>query len=147
MFWHSDLAEKYNEHPHQADNYPAIIFTKTGDDTYDVTIIDTPGFTVFNDQNDNIETEVEILEEKNGVEGRKKMYYSTRYERNANNRRLAIKYHGCKCMACGFDFEKVYGEIGKGFIEVHHIKPLYSKDEVVEVDPPNRSNLPMSQLP
>ena len=62
MFWHSDLAEKYNEHPHQADNYPAIIFTKTGDDTYDVTIIDTPGSTVFNDQNDNIETEVEILE-------------------------------------------------------------------------------------
>lgn len=135
MFWHSDLAEKYNKHPHQADNYPEIIFTKTGDDTYDVTIIDTPESTVFNDQNDNIETEVEVLDVKNGFEGRKKMYYSTRYERNANNRRLAIKYHGCKCMACGFDFEKVYGGIGKGFIEVHHIKPLYSKDEVVEIDP------------
>lgn len=135
MFWHSDLAEKYNQHPHQADNYPEIIFTKAGEDLYDVTIIDTPGSTVFNDLNDNIETEVEVLDVKNGVEGRKKMYYSTRYERNANNRRLAIKYHGCKCLACGFDFEKVYGEIGKGFIEVHHIKPLFSKDEVVEVDP------------
>jgi 5-methylcytosine-specific restriction protein A len=38
-------------------------------------------------------------------------------------------------MACGFDFEEVYGEIGKNFIEVHHVKPLYSKDEEVEVDP------------
>lgn len=28
------------------------------------------------------------------------------------------------CEACGFDFEKVYGARGKGFIEVHHTKPL-----------------------
>ena len=135
MFWHSDLAEKYNEYPHQQDNYPAIIFTKIEKDKYDVTIIDTPGSTIYNDSNDNIETEVEIIDEKNDVEGKKKVYYSTRYERSSHNRRLAIKYHGCKCMACGFDFEKVYGKIGKGFIEVHHIMPLYSKDEEVAIDP------------
>ena len=27
-------------------------------------------------------------------------------------------------MACGFNFEEYYGEIGKGFIEVHHVVPL-----------------------
>jgi 5-methylcytosine-specific restriction protein A len=135
MFWHSDLAEKYNEHPHQQDNYPAIIFTKIGKDKYDVTIVDTPGSTVYNDSNDNIETEVEIIDAKNDVEGKRKIYYSTRYERSSHNRRLAIKYHGCKCMACGFDFEEVYGKIGKGFIEVHHIMPLYRKDEEVVIDP------------
>ncbi len=135
MFWHSDLSEKYNAHPHQPDNYPAIIFTKVEIDSYDVTIVDTPGSTIYNDSNDNIESEVEVCDGKNDVEGKKKLYYSTRYERSANNRRLAIKYHGCKCMACGFDFEKTYGEIGKNFIEVHHIKPLYSKDQEVEVDP------------
>ena len=135
MFWHSDLAAKYNEHPHQQDNYPAIIFTKIGKDKYDVTIVDTPGSTVYNDSNDNIETEVEIIDVENDVEGKKKMYYSTRYERSTHNRRLAIKYHGCKCMACGFDFEEVYGKIGKGFIEVHHVTPLYRKDEEVVIDP------------
>lgn len=135
MFWHSDLAAKYNEHPHQQDDYPAIIFTKIGMDKYDVTIVDTPGSTINNDSNDNIETEVEIIYSKNDVEGKRKMYYSTRYERSAHNRRLAIKYHGCKCMACGFDFEKVYGKIGKWFIEVHHIMPLYRKDEEVVIDP------------
>ena len=135
MFWHSDLAEKYNEYPHQPDNYPAIIFTKLGAESYEVTIVDTPGSTIYNDSNDNIETEIEVIDYKNAKEGKKKLYYSTRYERNSNNRRLAIKYHGCKCMACGFDFEEVYGEIGKNFIEVHHVKPLYSKDEEVEVDP------------
>ena len=28
------------------------------------------------------------------------------------------------CEACGFDFEQVYGEHGKGFIECHHTKPV-----------------------
>ena len=32
--------------------------------------------------------------------------------------------HIC-CYACGFDFEKFYGDIGKGFIEIHHEKPIY----------------------
>ena len=28
------------------------------------------------------------------------------------------------CQICGFDFEKQYGELGSGFIEAHHIKPV-----------------------
>lgn len=135
MFWHADLADKYNEYPHQPENYPAIIFTKLDVDSFDVTIVDTPGSTIYNDINDNIQSEIDVDDYKNGVEGKKKLYYSTRYERNSNNRRLAIKYHGCKCMACGFDFEVVYGAIGKNFIEVHHIRPLSSWDEAVEVNP------------
>ena len=31
-----------------------------------------------------------------------------------------------KCEACSFDFEEAYGERGKGFIEVHHIKPVHT---------------------
>lgn len=30
------------------------------------------------------------------------------------------------CAVCGFDFEDMYGERGKGFIEVHHTKPIAS---------------------
>ncbi|MBB2671559.1 UNVERIFIED_ORG: putative HNH restriction endonuclease [Rhizobium esperanzae] len=32
------------------------------------------------------------------------------------------------CEACGFDFEKVYGAHGKGFIEAHHINPLNERE-------------------
>jgi 5-methylcytosine-specific restriction protein A len=28
------------------------------------------------------------------------------------------------CDACGFDFARVYGEVGRGFIECHHLTPL-----------------------
>ncbi len=29
-----------------------------------------------------------------------------------------------ECECCGFDFEKTYGDLGKGYIECHHIVPL-----------------------
>jgi len=36
-----------------------------------------------------------------------------------------LKKHGHLCCeACGFDFQKVYGERGDGFIECHHTKPV-----------------------
>lgn len=36
-----------------------------------------------------------------------------------NNGRLV-----CEVPGCGFDFEKVYGELGKDFAHVHHLKPI-----------------------
>lgn len=68
-------------------------------------------------------------------EGMQKQYYVTRYERSAKNRKMAIRAHGYKCMACGFDFEEKYGELGKEYVEVHHIVPLSSRTEVVEINP------------
>ena len=36
-----------------------------------------------------------------------------------------LKTHGkLECEVCGFDFFKMYGELGEGFIECHHKKPL-----------------------
>jgi 5-methylcytosine-specific restriction protein A len=46
------------------------------------------------------------------------------YERDPRARRACLQVHGHTCKACGVDFEKRYGSIGKGFIHVHHIKPL-----------------------
>ncbi|MGW3594311.1 HNH endonuclease [Streptomyces sp. NPDC005167] len=33
------------------------------------------------------------------------------------------------CEACGFDFEAVYGDRGKGYIECHHVVPLHEAGE------------------
>ena len=59
-------------------------------------------------------------------EGSKAEVVVTKYERNPLNRQLCIAANGCYCNICGFDFEKVYGEIGIGFIHVHHIDPVSS---------------------
>jgi len=68
-------------------------------------------------------------------EGKKKFFYTTKYERSNALRQKAIEIHGQKCCACGFDFGEKYGELGKNYIEVHHIKPLHSLTEEVIIDP------------
>ena len=52
-----------------------------------------------------------------------------RIERNSSVAALVKKRLGCRCQACGLDFSERYGEIGDGFIEVHHLTPLSSLAE------------------
>ena len=70
---------------------------------------------------------VEAIEQEGVEEGKKIQVLQTKYERNPINRKICIEKNGCKCKICGFDFEKEYGEIGKGFIHVHHIVPISQK--------------------
>lgn len=42
-------------------------------------------------------------------------------------KKQAVSVNGTlRCEACGFAFEARYGERGRGFIEVHHVKPLHT---------------------
>lgn len=75
------------------------------------------------------------LESYSRPEGKSKLVYSTIYERDNTLRDKAIEYHGLTCMGCGFNFEKVYGEWGAGFIHVHHTKPLSNGEGEREVNP------------
>ncbi|MCM3790338.1 HNH endonuclease [Domibacillus indicus] len=80
--------------------------------------------------------EAELLEENlHRFEGKVKHYFGKRYERDPINRKHAIEIHGLSCKVCGFNFEKVYGERGKDFIEVHHVKALSSLVEEMLIDP------------
>ncbi len=86
------------------------------------------------DDGDSSDPELESAVEVFDTEGRKILYYGTKYERSRKNREAAIRIHGTKCMVCGFDFEEKYGELGKDFVEVHHVKPLSSVKET-KIDP------------
>lgn len=57
-------------------------------------------------------------------EGAKKQVAVNTYERSAAARAICIQHYGLDCSVCGLNFEEVYGEIGIGFIHVHHLKPL-----------------------
>jgi len=39
------------------------------------------------------------------------------------------------CVICGFDFGTVYGDDFRGFIHVHHLKPLSEIKKEYEVNP------------
>ena len=68
--------------------------------------------------------ENEDLESYETVEGNVKKRFSSYYERNPFYRNKAIEIHGLTCMVCSFNFEEFYGSVGKGYIHVHHNKPI-----------------------
>ena len=57
------------------------------------------------------------------------------YERDAKARQSCIAHFGSACRVCGLDFGRVYGELGRGYIHVHHIRPLSEIGEGYAVDP------------
>ncbi len=64
------------------------------------------------------------------IEGAEYQATRTIRERNSVARKLCIDHYRSKnggrlaCLACDIDFNKVYGELGEGFIHVHHLDPL-----------------------
>jgi len=61
----------------------------------------------------------------------------TKHERNRILRQKCLQHYGYVCQVCGIDFEKVYGESGKQFIEVHHLNPIADTDGEHVLDPVN----------
>ncbi|MCL4481831.1 MAG: HNH endonuclease [Bacteroidetes bacterium] len=70
-------------------------------------------------------------------EGEIKQITSTKYERNPYARQVCISHFGLKCSVCDFDFGKFYGDLGTGFIHVHHIKPVATRKGKYEINPIN----------
>ena len=66
------------------------------------------------------------------VETRKYAYHR-KIERNRTAATNAKKFHGTRCQACRLDFPERYGDIGKGFIEAHHLRPIGTLEEGVPV--------------
>lgn len=69
-----------------------------------------------------------------GIEGQGKLAIHMRYERDNSLikkiKELAIKTNPMlNCEVCGFSFFEKYGELGKGFIEAHHKRPLSETKE------------------
>ena len=57
------------------------------------------------------------------------------YERRPEARADCIGYYGAVCHVCGLRFEDRYGDVGQGYIHVHHLVPLADVGEEYVVDP------------
>ena len=70
------------------------------------------------DENDGYQGKISIKESH-----KKKVHYVM--ERPSLSQIKKIKKRlGYVCEGCGFDFQKTYGDIGKEYIEAHHLKPI-----------------------
>lgn len=79
--------------------------------------------------------ELERIAPAGETEGAAYRQLVTKYERSEVNRAACVEIHGCFCKVCGLDFEKTYGALGRGFIEVHHLELVSRLAPDTVVDP------------
>ena len=86
------------------------------------------------------ERAVYLTEEDQFPEGKELYQLHKKRERNQTvvrlKKQLAMQEGKLCCEVCGFDFAERYGELGEGYIECHHIKPIstYIEEDVTTVD-------------
>lgn len=78
---------------------------------------------------------IEVFDETITIqEGVKRLVETKVYERSSFLRKVAIKHYtkndDILCDACKFSFNNFYGgKVGKGYIEIHHIKPIFKYED------------------
>lgn len=83
----------------------------------------------------------ELLGTRRYVEGAVARVEVNRYERDRAARQACIDHWGTSCVVCGFHFEAAYGQLGRGFVNVHHLTELstlgadYELDAISELRP------------
>lgn len=82
---------------------------------------------------------LEEAEEESSPEGKSEgtalLRLVKQYERSRINRAACIEIHGTACSICRFDFGDRFGDLGEGFIHVHHIVPVSEMGGSYILDP------------
>lgn len=116
----SDLGKEYLSH-----NQEIIEYLLSNDFNYDDV---KNSFGVI--EQDGGRQEIQTFDENLLIyEGRPSLFMNKKYERSVTLRNAAIEYYlqqgGLDCQVCNFNFERTYGTIGKGYMEMHHKRPIY----------------------
>jgi predicted HNH restriction endonuclease len=86
-------------------------------------------------QNTNLTFEGLEQDERDFLEGKKVQTTGFRIERNTKAREKCLSKKGHSCAVCGFNFFTTFGELGMGFIHVHHCEDLALRTEERSTDP------------
>jgi len=95
-------------------------------------------YNTLSDSADNVVEQIKDFPKFIGVEKIKEVKQHLRIERNQRLIKEVKKRKGYNCECCGMNFEKLYGEIGKNFIEAHHKQPIHTlTGDTVHLDAEN----------
>jgi 5-methylcytosine-specific restriction protein A len=83
----------------------------------------------------DLDLQVEEVNQEGLPEGALTKVLVNKYERNPKNRNACLAFYGNKCVACGFDFGKMYGDFAANYIHVHHITPISTLGPDYVIDP------------
>ena len=83
----------------------------------------------------DLDTPQELPKVGTYIEGSTKRITVNAYERSRKAAQLCVDHYGRDCSVCNFNFARTYGEVGAGFVHVHHLKPLSEVGSEYRVDP------------
>lgn len=108
---------------------PAFRLLRAAD--YEIVLKDTPS----RSEPDDLNFDAERPQAKT-VEERRRYREHRSIERKSSTSKKVKRLKGHVCEACGFEYSQRYGELGVGYIEAHHLRPLASLrlDEKVPYD-------------
>jgi hypothetical protein len=136
--WHEDFDAFLRDYLNKTNTKVLADFRNHDPEEYKVAknYDDSDPFIIHTNSNDPSANQ-EVLNQQNPVliEGAAHESVLTQYERNPEARRKCIEHYGLSCIICGFDFMLAYGEAGRGFIHVHHLKPISATSEEYIVNP------------
>jgi 5-methylcytosine-specific restriction protein A len=69
------------------------------------------------------------------AEGKTKTVTYRTYDRSPEARQACIEHYGYLCSVCGFSFEEAFGDLGKSYIEVHHLRQIADVGKEYEINP------------
>lgn len=93
------------------------------------------GFSWYASDSEPVTAMAEEVDVRTYREGARKTVEVNAHERNPKAREACIAHHGYRCQACDLLFEEFYGDLGAGFIHVHHLTPVSEITEEYEVNP------------
>ncbi len=70
----------------------------------------------------------------NSMEGAVRRISVNQYERDPRCRTQAIQKHGVRCFGCRLELAEMYGIIARGYIQIHHVKPVSSGITKTKID-------------
>jgi 5-methylcytosine-specific restriction enzyme A len=77
----------------------------------------------------------ELPTSRSYAEGAGKEVVVNAYERNPAARAACLRHYGYACSVCELKMEALYGRLGRKYIHVHHIVPLFRVRGRYKVDP------------
>jgi len=77
----------------------------------------------------------EVDESDRFREGSTKKVVVNRYERDSKARKACVDHYGTNCSCCNIDLGQQYGDLGIGFVHVHHLVPLSEIKQDYVIDP------------
>ena len=87
------------------------------------------------DTQNNEAEEVTAEQARTFREGATRQIFVNAYERNAGARAACIAHFGTVCRVCETDLVAIYGEVARGYIQVHHLRSLADVGGQYEVNP------------